>query len=163
MTAQEFKGIVMSCQAIMYRIALRITGNHDDACDALQETLVRLWNHRDQLEAADDRGAYCTGALKRQCITLIRSRKEFCSSDMLVNEISDDAGIDKIVEHRDMLSAVRLAIRSLPDSQRRVMELSVFSQCDNAEIREITGMTDVNIRAALSRGRKRIREILISQ
>lgn len=159
MTAQEFKGIVISQQATMYRVALRITGNHDDACDALQDTLVRLWSNRDKLDCAEDRIAYCVGSLKKQCISLLRSRKEFCGTEVLVNEESDISAADTLTEQRDMLSVVRVAIRSLPDSQRRVMELSVFSQCDNSEIHEITGMTEVNIRAALSRGRKRIREI----
>lgn len=159
MTAQEFKGIVISQQAIMYRVALRITGNHDDACDALQDALVRLWSHRDMLDCAEDRIAYCMGTLKKQCISHLRSRKEFCGTDVLVNEESDMSPVDIATEQRDMLSAVRTAIRNLPDSQRRVMELSVFSQCDNSEIHEITGMSEVNIRTALSRGRKRIREI----
>lgn len=158
MTTQEFKTIVMPLQAIMYRIALRITGNHDDACDAIQDTLVRLWNHAGSLAVAQDKSAYCVGSLKKQCLSLIRSRKEHVPMEFLACNPSPES-LAEDVERRDTLRMVREAIAELPESQRCVMELSVFSQCDNSEICEITGMTDANVRATLSRGRRRIKEL----
>lgn len=158
MSTQEFRSIVMPLQAIMYRIALRITGNHDDACDAIQDTLVRLWNHAGSLAVAQDKSAYCVGALKKQCISLMRSRKEHAPVEILACNPSPESLSDD-VERRDTLRIIREAIGGLPESQRRVMELSVFSQCDNSEICDITGMTDANVRAALSRGRRRIKEL----
>ena len=30
---------------LVYRVALRVTGNADDAADAAQDALVKLWRH----------------------------------------------------------------------------------------------------------------------
>lgn len=159
MTPEEFKSIIMPIQAKLYNIALCITGNRDDAMDSLQEALIRIWNLNSLLAASDNPAGYCTVVLKNQCIDLIRRRHTTENIDSLAIRPTDDNDISAQVEMRDELSAINHAIAELPQAQRIVLRLSVYGQCDNAEIASITGMSDQNVRTSLSRARRKLREL----
>lgn len=55
---------------------------------------------------------------------------------------------------------VMRAIERLPAEQKRVFKLSAFGGLSNAEIADILGITQGNVRVILSRVRKFIKEIL---
>lgn len=158
MDSEQFRNIVMPLQNVMYRVALHIMGNADDACDAIQDTLEKLWIKRSTLSCVENAKAYCIGVLKNQCLTILRQTKATDTIDNLPDS-TDSIDLSSQVEARDNISRIRLIIASLPETQRRVAELSIFSQCSNTEICSITGMTDQNVRANLSRARHRIKEL----
>ena len=160
MTAQEFKETVMPLQDAMYRAAFHITGNRDDACDAIQDTLVSLWKHRSALAAVDNKAAYWLGALKNQCLSLLRRARPATSIDNALPESGNSDCITR-VETADTLRLIRSFVSTMPPSQKRVFELSAFAQCSNVEISRITGMSETNIRAALSRSRKRLKTLIL--
>ena len=49
MTIEEFKSEVMPVKNKLYRFALRLLGDSEDARDTVQEILLRLWKKRDKL------------------------------------------------------------------------------------------------------------------
>ncbi len=158
MTADEFRHTVTPIQNRLYSIALHITGNSADAKDALQDTLITLWEHNRQLSVADNREAYCAVTARNQSISLVRRRKLSVDiSEATMTPDEDDPTLS--AEHADDLQLLRRAIGRLPELQRRVLSLSVFAGCSNAEIAEITGLSDISVRVALSRSRTRLREL----
>ena len=46
----EFDSLVKHCNQRVYRLALRVTRNHQDAEDARQETFLKAYRHLDQFE-----------------------------------------------------------------------------------------------------------------
>lgn len=158
MKTDEFRHIVTPLQDRLYRLAFNLTGNRDDALDAIQETLIDLWQNRQKLEVAENRQAYCFATLKNRSISLIRRRKATDSLDG-ARLSADNTDIASLTEQRDELRMIRMAIDNLPSEQRRVIRLSAFAQCTNAEISEITGLSDQNVRASLSRARRKLKEL----
>ncbi len=158
MDSEQFRNTVMPLQKVMFRVALHIMGNADDACDAIQDTLEKLWIKRSSLSCVENASAYCIGVLKNQCLTMLRQTRVTDSTDKLPDH-TDSTDLFSQVEARDNIDRIRRIIASLPETQRRVAELSIFSQCSNTEICSITGMTDQNVRANLSRARHRIKEL----
>ena len=63
-------------------------------------------------------------------------------------------------EYRDTRHRIEILIDSLPPGQSRVIRLSSFGGLDNAEIAEATGQTEANVRQLLSRGRRKLRELM---
>lgn len=142
----------------MYRTAFLLLRQEEDAADIVQETFVRLWENRQELAAVSNVKAYCLMAVRNRSMTLIKSRR-------VTEELSDmsgDSGMDssQAVEYCETSLRVEAAINSLPENQRQAIRLSSFEQCSNEEIAELMGITNVNVRALLSRGRKRLRELL---
>lgn len=159
MTEKEFRQRVLPLQRLMYGIALRMGMPPDDAADAVQETQVNLWRHRDGIpEDQDDLRLYSITALRRECISMLRKRKPSVTLDEVTERQAPEEGAS--AEYRDTRQRMEVLIDSLPPGQCRVVRLSSFGGLDNAEIAEVTGQTETNVRQLLSRGRRRLRELL---
>lgn len=158
MTGTEFKSTVLPLRNAMYSIAFLILRNEDDAADTVQDTVLKLWQRRALIQPDGNLKGYCLSACRNNALSLIRDRHECVP----VNDSTDTCTEpDRHIEYRERLSMVEKAMTRLPENQRTVIMLSSYSDCSNEEIAEITGMTNVNVRALLSRGRKRLREILL--
>ena len=80
------------------------------------------------------------------------------SADELA-EISDNLSSED-AEQSDSVRHIRRLIETLPSSQQRVLILSSMYHLDTAEIAKATGLSPGNVRQLLSRGRKRLRDLL---
>ena len=158
MEEKEFRQKVMPLQRMMYALALKLGLPPDDAADAVQETQLRLWRGREGLpEDPPAMKAYCMIAIKNECLSVIRRRRETTPiEDALGVKAETDAGE---IEAKDTRRRMEQLIDSLPDGQRRVIRLSSFGEFDVMEISDATGFTPGNVRQLLSRGRKRLREL----
>lgn len=158
MTRQEFQTRIIPLHSAMYRAAYALTGNKDEACDLVQDTMVRLWNNRDNLDEVINPSGYCVMAIKRRYIDHIRSRHDTEALTDLVEESTERADI---IEHRSSLDLVKKIIETLPENQKTVMKLSSFTGCSNEEIVEITGFSNDNVRSLLSRARKTVKKLFL--
>ena len=159
MDAERFRQTITPIRDTMFRVALGIMGSEDDALDAIQDTVVRLWTNRRLLAAASNSQAYCIGALRKQCLSMIRTRRDSVALESCDLSDSDHDAAVSAIESRDSLRIIRQIIQSLPQGQKRAIELSVFSQCSNEDIARITGFSEQNVRTLLSRARRRIKEL----
>lgn len=159
MTEKEFRQRVMPLQRLMYGLALKMGMPPDDAADVVQETEIKLWRHR--VDIPDDEGAlrmYSLSTLRRECITMMRRRKQAVTLDEVAEFKAPEERAS--TEYRDTRHRIEVLIDSLPPGQSKVVRLSSFGGLDNAEIAEATGMTEANVRQLLSRGRRKLRELM---
>lgn len=160
-TEQFFRNKIMPCHKAMYRLAYMILENEDDASDAVQMAMTRIWEHRDSMPEIGNPRAYCISAARYAAIDIARSRKP---SDRLseADALAASDSMDERLEKGQELSTVKRIMRQLPENQQRVLSLSAFSECSNTEIARITGLSDANVRTLLSRARTKLR-LLYSQ
>lgn len=160
-TEQFFRTEIMPCHKAMYRLAYMILENEDDASDAVQMAMTRIWEHRDSMPEIGNPTAYCISAARYAAIDIARSRKP---SDRLpdADTLASSDSIDERLEKGQELSTVKRIMRQLPENQQRVLSLSAFSECSNTEIAQITGLSDANVRTLLSRARTKLK-LLYSQ
>jgi len=55
MQITEFNHIVHKIKDKMYRIAFRVVRNHEEACDVVQESLVKIWKKWDKLSEVENK------------------------------------------------------------------------------------------------------------
>lgn len=161
MEEKEFRQRVMPLQCKMYTIALRLGMAPDDAVDAVQETLLKLWRARGGIPEQDaGLNAYCMTALRNECISFLRRRKEIYSLDDIDGkELKTHPGVHSF-ESEEEKNRIKQFIESLPEGQRIVIKLSSYDGYEIQEISEATGYSLSNVRQLLSRGRKRLRVLL---
>lgn len=164
MTATEefFKTEILARYKAMYRVAAVILDNNrDDAADAVQMAMTRLWERRDSLPAVQNPEGYCMAAVRMAAIDLIRSRRPSEQLSEASVAVADDSMAER-VEAGQQLDAVGRMLRQLPANQQRVVRLSAYSGCSNTEIAMTTGLSEANVRTLLSRARTKLR-LLYSQ
>ncbi len=160
MDATEFRNIVSPHYAQMYRIAIAVIGDSDDAQDAVQDAVTKLWISRDRLDTAKCPEAFIIKAAKNAAIDILNSKaKTAACTDDLCEIPEDEADIVDIIDAKDSLTRINMLIKKLDPLQQEILLLRTHSELPLAEIAEIKGITHDNARAILSRARKKLKEL----
>lgn len=142
----------------MLSLAERITGNKDDAADAVQDAFVKLWQQRERYESTSHaRGAGMT-AVRNLSIDMARrnSRHTDVPVEQAADEIQEVTDADRILAYNQ----VRYIIdNELSPRQRTIIDLREVEEMEFDDIATRMNMTAANVRVELSRARRRVREI----
>lgn len=160
MDKEEFKYNFLPLKDKIFRIAKRLLNNQEDAEDAVQEIYLKLWNKRYDLDNYKSYEALALVTSKNHCIDKLRTKKKIFSDIDLSNIPANNEFVAN-TEYNDIFKYIEKAITELPDQQKIIIQLRDIEGFSTEKIKEITGLTDVNIRVNLSRARKKIREILV--
>lgn len=161
MDASEFKQIFLPCYRRMYATAWRLTGNQQAAEDLVQDAMMRLWTKREKLTIPDNAEAFAVTTLRNLFYDKHRKKrlKENDEEPADYQMHTDRDASDELVAKQEA-SMVLDVIDQLPDRQRLIITLHDVNNLTYDEIEAQTGLNSVNIRVALSRARKAVREKL---
>lgn len=148
----------------MYATAFAILRNREDASDVTQDAIMSLWQRHDSMQIPDNPQAFCVSMTRNLCIDRLRhdSKRFFENIDSLYM-VASDVEADSEISLTTTQSCISDILMRFKEKHRRVMILSIFSRLSNDEISVITGESTDNIRAILSRGRKKIKEYLSNE
>lgn len=142
----------------LFKTAYRMLEDRDDAEDAVQETLIRLWNLRDNLEKYNSLTALAITVIKNHCIDKIRLRDR---NEPIEDELYRRAGPDNPylqLERKNSEEVLKAIIEGLPALQKAIIKMKDIEEYELSEIAEITGTNIEAVRVNLSRARKKVRE-----
>ena len=159
MTAEEFKEQYLPYQQKLYRLAFRILESQNDAEDIVQEVYIKLWNKRNELGYVENKEAYSVTLVKNLCIDYIRSKSKRMKQASVNVEVAEKRTLFEQISAKSDLELVKRLLAMLREQQQRVLNLCHTCGYTNEEIEKITGLSSVNVRVALSRGRSKIREL----
>lgn len=155
MNREEFKQSILPHYRRMYGIAAAVLGDSEDACDAVQESMARLWEKRDEIGDKNNYEQFCLRVVKNVCLDKIRLRRQYADLSAADRPVSGNDA----TETRETLNVVRRLVATLGETQRKVFMMATFGEYDNDEIVRATGLSEANVRQLLSRARKRIKEL----
>lgn len=157
MDAETFKKVFLPYHQKLFRIAYRIVENTANVEDILQETFIKLWNKRDEMDNIESTEAFAIVILRNTCLDYLRKTKNeyHISYDI---DTPETVSLSNQIESRDNVNYVKSLINALPEQQRQVMMMKHWDGYTDEEIEQATGISLGNIRVILSRARKIIRE-----
>lgn len=142
----------------MLSLAERITGNRDDAADAVQDAFVKLWQQRGRYETTSH--AQGAGMITVRTTSIDMARRNSHRADVTIDQVAEP--IEEVSENDRSLAyrQVRYIIdNDLTPKQRTIIDLREMQGLEFDEIANRLDMTAANVRVELSRARKRVREI----
>lgn len=158
MDANEFKRLFLPQSRRMYWAAWRLTENREEAEDLVQDVFLRLWTQRDTLPDIQNAEAYCVKLIQRRFLDLRRVSHPETSLPQDISLLPSGEDLYREAEIRDHAEQAHRLIDALPDIQRQVIILRDIEDQPYDNIAQMTGLTQVNVRALLSRARRTIRE-----
>lgn len=161
MELKEFKITVLPLRGKLLGYARKMTDGPEDAEDAVQEVLLKLWNKRAELEQYRSIEAFAMTLVHNLCIDLWRSRHTDNLPIEAVQVAGTDATPERLMEAKDELRLMAEIVATLPPLQRTILRMKDIEEYETEEIAEITGCNAEAIRSNLSRARKRVREIYL--
>ena len=135
-------------------------GSAAEAEDTLQDLYLRLSKHPARIDEIVDLQGYVYRSLSNSCISRLRSRRKFTSTDAL-NTLSSDDLAPKDFEQEFQLIERLMAL--LPDEQSEVIRLRIYG---GRQFSEIATICDIPLTTAKSRfryGINKLREALIER
>jgi len=160
MTQAEFLKIVMPFKDKVFRLAKRLLVSTEEAEDATQEILIKLWNNKTKFEDYKNVEAFSMTMTKNFCLNKLKSKQSQNLKIVHSNYQDHNVSLQKQVELNDSLSWVERIIEDLPEQQKLVIQLRDIEQYDFDEIGKMLDMNNTAVRVTLSRARKTIREKL---
>lgn len=146
----------------MLSLAERITGNRDDAADAVQDAFVKLWQQRWRYESVSHaRGA---GMMTVRTTSIDMARRNSRQSDVPVEQAADT--VDEMGDNDRSLAyqqVRRIIDNDLSPNQRLIIDMREMQGMEFDDIAKRLNMTASSVRVELSRARKRVREIYQSR
>lgn len=158
MNQKEFVATIVPFQNKLFRLAKRLLVSTEEAQDATQEVMVKLWNKNEVLQNYTSIEALAMTMTKNYCLDQLKSKRAQNLQIVHNNYQEKNSGLQQNIEDLNTLEWVQKIIKELPEQQKIIIQLRDIEQMDFEQIAEITGMNPTAIRVALSRARKTIRE-----
>ncbi len=162
MDLQEFKTKVLPVRQKLYRLAVFMLQDKEEAEDTLQDVFLKLWTNKHKLHAYTSIEAFAMSITKNLCLDRLKASKRRPKVDVAGLEMnSNEANPYQRYELADSVSKIHGLVAALPEQQKLVLHLRDVEECSFEEIEQITNLTVNNIRVILSRARKQVRDGLL--
>lgn len=163
MQQEEFLTIISPFKDKIFRIAKRLLVSSEEAEDATQEVLMRLWNKKAGLNQYNSVEALAVTMTKNYCLDQLKSKRAGNLKLVHSNYSDSQAGIDKQVEDKDSWNWVEKIMNDLTNQQRLIVQMRDVEEYEFSEIAQALEMNETAVRVALSRARKMIKEKLVEK
>ena len=156
----SFRNDVLPLKNKLFRLALRITLNREEAEDVVQDTLIKIWNSRDRWQQLDSIEAYSLTIVRN--LSLDRIKKMENQNDSLEEEKTErpdtSSNPSERMIQKEKLDIVKRMIDELPEKQRCCMQLRDIEGKPYKDIAHILGITEEQVKVNIFRARQTIKQ-----
>ncbi len=154
----RFRDDILPLKDKLFRLALRITMNRAEAEDVVQDTMLRLWERREEWHTIQSIEAFSMTI----CRNLALDRNGAARHSNLYLDEEMDAPPSSItpldeLDSKMRLEALRRFIDELPEVQRSIILLRDHEGKTYSEIAEILSLNESQVKVYLHRARIRLR------
>jgi RNA polymerase sigma-70 factor (ECF subfamily) len=161
MNQNEFMQTVSPFKDKLFRMAKRLLVSTEEAEDATQEVMVKLWSKNESLKQLNSVEAMAMTMTKNYCLDQLKSKRASNLKLVHTNYTDREASLQQKIEDHDTWNWVEKIMQELPEQQKLIVQLRDIEEMEFEEIGTILEMNETAVRVALSRARKTIREKMI--
>ena len=165
-----FEVIMRRYNQRLFRVALSILGNDDEAEDVTQDAYVRSYMHLDQFEGRAKFSTWLTKIAVHEALARLRARQRIVEIDA-----TSGAGEDRMVleskspspEQEVMTHTIKIvlesAIEKLPETYRSVFMMREVEGMSTAETAECLDLSEESVKVRLHRARSMLRKHIYAE
>ncbi len=153
MNEQQLDRYIINFRGTVYRLAYSYLKNCEDAEDISQEAFLKLYTSTQSFAADENVKAWLIRVTVNLCKNLLRS-SAYRNHDELTNEAAP---------HSPESSGIEEYIKRMRPEYSAVLYLFYYEGYSVKEIAKICGITSVAVRTRLSRGRNKLKEMLLKE
>ena len=151
--SNRLEELVNRYENTLFRAALAILGDVQEAEDAVQETFLRYLEKRPDFRDRGHEKAWLLKVTANRCKSVLRARRRHPAVELLDVYPVEDGDSRELVE----------AILALPANQRSAVHLHYYEGYTCEEIGGILGQRPGTVRSHLSRAREALRRYLLEE
>ena len=144
----SFRNDILPLKDKLFRLALRITFDRAEAEDVVQETLIRVWNKRDEWSQFGSIEAYCLTVARNLAIDR-SERKDSRTVELLpeMEQVSDASSPYEKLVNKERMALIH-----------RLMDVEGKSY---KEIAAVLNLTEEQVKVNLFRARQKVKQTFI--
>ena len=156
----SFRNDVLPLKNELFRLALRITLNRAEDEDIVQDTLIKVWNRREEWNAIDSIEAFSLTVCRN--LSLDRIRKKGNDNDSLedvkaADPLASSNPQDRMIQ-TDKVRLIRQIVDGLPEKQRSCMQLRDFEGKTYKEIAGVLDISEEQVKVNIFRARQTVKQ-----
>ncbi len=166
-----FEKLVTEYEKAVYAIALRMTGNAEDAADMTQETFIKAYNSLQAFRGESKFSVWLYRIASNVCLDFLRSRSRKPTVSLSVEDdegeeteldIADESqSPEQLLERGLTRDAVRRGLEALPPDYRQILLLREIQGLSYEEIADTLSIEVGTVKSRIFRARKRLCSFLI--
>ena len=156
MQQKEFETLIRQIRQHLYHEAMQLLADSDEAEDVTQDTVLKLWAMRQQLDAYRSVEALAVVMVRRLAVSRKRTATTISLSERHPPDLSNDDSPEHLLISQEEETKMLQMIATLPDAQQAILRMKHIDGLETSEIASITGSSEEAVRQNLSRARKRI-------
>ncbi len=157
----SFQADVLPLKNELFRLALHITLNRAEAEDVVQETMMKVWNRRDDWDKIESIEAFCLTICRNLSLDKMRRLDNQAATLETDNDPADrsyNANPAEQAEQRDRVTLVRKLILRLPEKQRTAMQLRDIEGKSYRDIADIMKISEQQVKVNIFRARQTVKK-----
>ena len=176
MDDQTYISLVPAVRRVVMREAGRYLADEDDAADAAQEVMLRLWQLRGEL--SDEKKKLCAYAAvicRNLCLNKLKAKRNhlflslFRSDEDAENAMEEavylpaSPGPDVVLEAKEAYGLCENAVKQLPEKWRLILQMRSEQQMETEDIARALDTSAGAVRGMLSKARARLLTLIKQQ
>ncbi len=169
--ANAFETLVLEYEKNVYNIALRMTGNSEDAADMTQEAFIKAYNSLQSFRGDSKFSVWLYRIVSNVCLDFLRSKNRRPTVSLSVEDddgedtqldVADESQSPELLLDRKLTrESVRRGLDSLPPDYRQILLLREIQGLSYDEIAQALGLEVGTVKSRIFRARKRLCNFLI--
>ncbi|UBD72718.1 RNA polymerase sigma-70 factor [Parabacteroides goldsteinii] len=159
---KAFERIYQMYAKRLFAYSLQFTKSQEESEEIVQDVFMRLWTNRAKIRQEDTLRSLLFIMTKHYLINAFRTKinqPEYEEYIQYVNEHSVD-DVSYQLEYQEFVTKFRAILKTLPETQQRVITLSKIEQFSNKEIADKLSLSEQTVKNQLSLGLKTLKEKL---
>lgn len=152
MEIHEFIHSVERLRGDLLRQARRLLDSEDDAEDAVQETLMKLWIMKERILNADKMRNMATVVCRNVSLNILRDARQSVPIET-AEVITLQGNPQVLLEEQESRQRLKRSIEKLTDKQRAILRMRNVENMTYADIAKIIGSSESSVRGMISKAR----------
>ena len=147
---------ILPLKNILYRLALRITLNSQEAEDVVQDVIIKMWKMGERLNDVENLESFALRLTRN--LSIDRQRMKVNQAESF-DELEDFNGgisnsIESRLEQQERIDSIRDIMMQMPEKQRLVMQLRDFEGKSYKEIALALEISEDQVKVNIFRARQ---------
>ena len=156
MTRSEFEHILPSLRPLILQMAQDFFGSHDDAEDATQEALLRLWHYCERIDVERNVEGLAVRVAKHCCVSMSRQSRQRPIAPVDERAVALSPSPHELLEAQDARAMLTEVIDRLQPRERSLFEMRRLEGIPLDEIVARTGIAKASVKVMISAARKKV-------